>query len=131
MKKRKPANAETSASASSAADSAFLAWESNPQAQALRVDLQSGVFFVLPYSQFAFAHFQRDGEGESLCITFSSHEIRLTGRNLRELGLALQKLSVDWVREAPARYAGLAARESAFIERIEVHDLSLADGPQT
>ena len=130
MKKRK-GNAETSASALPAADSAFLAWESNPQAQAVRVDLQSGVFYVLPYSQFAFAHFQRDGEGESLCVTFSSHEVRLTGRNLRELGLALQKLSVDWIREAPARYAALVARDCVFIERIEVQDLSEADGPQS
>jgi len=93
----------------------------------LRVDLQSGAFFVLPYSHFAFAHFQREGDSETLRVTFSSHEVRVNGRNLRELGLALQKLGVDWIREAPARYAGLAARGCTFIERIEIAEISEED----
>jgi hypothetical protein len=105
----------------------FVAWENNPQAQALRVDLQSGAFFVLPYSHFAFAHFQREGDSETLRVTFSSHEVRVNGRNLRELGLALQKLGVDWIREAPARYAGLAARGCTFIERIEIAEIREED----
>ena len=127
MKKRKPANAENSGDAAPPTEPSFVAWENNPQAQALRVDLQSGAFFVLPYSHFAFAHFQREGDSETLRVTFSSHEVRVNGRNLRELGLALQKLGVDWIREAPARYAGLAARGCAFIERIEVVDVAEED----
>lgn len=120
MKKRKPASAENSGDAASPAEPGFVTWEPNPQAQALRVELQNGAFFILPYSHFAFAHLQREGEGEILCVTFSSHEVRVNGRNLRELGLALQNLGVDWIREAPARYAGLVARGCAFVERIEV-----------
>jgi hypothetical protein len=123
MKKRKPASVESSGDAASA-EPGFVAWENNPQAQALRVDFQNGAFFVLPYSHFAFAHLQREGDNEILCVTFSSHEVRVHGRNLRELGLALQKLGVDWIREAPARYAGLVPRGCAFIERIEVADIS-------
>ncbi len=130
MKKRKPASAENSGDAAPTAEPGFVAWEHSPQAQALRVDLQNGAFFVLPYSHFAFAHLQREGESEMLCVTFSSHEVRVNGRNLRELGLALQKLGVDWIREAPARYAGLVARGCAFIERIEVHALSEDDPSQ-
>jgi hypothetical protein len=121
MKKRKPASAEN---AVPPAEPDFAAWEHNPQAQALRVDLHNGTFFVLTYSHFAFAHLQREGDNEILCVTFSSHEVRVNGRNLRELGLALQKLGVDWIREAPARYAGLVARGCAFIERIEVSEIS-------
>jgi hypothetical protein len=127
MKKRKPANAENSGDAAPPTEPSFVAWENNPQAQALRVDLQSDAFFVLPYSHFAFAHFQREGDSETLRVTFSSHEVRVNGRNLRELGLALQKLGVDWIREAPARYAGLAARGCTFIERIEIAEMSEED----
>lgn len=127
MKKRKPANSENSGDAAPPTEPSFVAWENNPQAQALRVDLQSGAFFVLPYSHFAFAHFQREGDSETLRVTFSSHEVRVNGRNLRELGLALQKLGVDWIREAPARYAGLAARGCTFIERIEIAEISEED----
>jgi hypothetical protein len=124
MKKRKP---ENSGDAAPPTEPSFVAWENNPQAQALRVDLQSGAFFVLPYSHFAFAHFQREGDSETLRVIFSSHEVRVNGRNLRELGLALQKLGVDWIREAPARYAGLAARGCTFIERIEIAEISEED----
>ena len=127
MKKRKPANAENSGDAAPPTEPSFVAWENNPQAQALRVDLQSDAFFVLPYSHFAFAHFQREGDSETLRVTFSSHEVRVNGRNLRELGLALQKLGVDWIREAPARYAGLAARGCTFIERIEIAEIGEQD----
>jgi hypothetical protein len=127
MKKRKSANTDHFADEAHLEESSFVAWESNPQAQALRVDLQSGAFFVLPYSHFAFAHFQREGDSETLRVTFSSHEVRVNGRNLRELGLALQKLGVDWIREAPARYAGLAARGCTFIERIEIAEISEED----
>ncbi len=124
MKKRKPANAEISGNTAPPAEPGIVAWENNPQAQALRVDFQNGTFFVLPYSHFAYAHLQREGDNEILCVTFSSHEVRVNGRNLRELGLALQKLGVDWIREEPARYAGLLARGCAFIERIEVTEIS-------
>jgi hypothetical protein len=127
MKKRKPANAENSGDAAPPTEPSFVAWENNPQAQALRVDLQSGAFLVLPYSHFAFAHFQREGDSETLRVTFISHEVRVNGRNLRELGLALQKLGVDWIREAPARYASLAARGCTFIERIEIAEISEED----
>jgi hypothetical protein len=47
--------------------------------------------------------------------------------HLRELGLALQNLGVDWIRAAPARYAGLAARGCTFIERIEIAEISEED----
>jgi hypothetical protein len=95
MKKRKPANGDAPADPPRSDEASLAAWEQNPQAQALRVDLQGGVFFVLPYSHFGFAHFAREANHETLRVSFATHEVRIAGRNLRELGLALQKLTVD------------------------------------
>jgi hypothetical protein len=124
MKKRKTNKADAPADAPRSDESSLAAWEQNPQAQALRVDLQSGVFFVLPYSHFAFAHFASEADCETLRVSFATHDVCVSGRNLRELGLALQKLTVDWIREAPARYAGLSETGSAFIERIDINEVS-------
>jgi hypothetical protein len=124
MKKRKPHTSNATTDAPHPDESSLVAWEHNPQAQALRVDLQSGVFFILPYSQFAFAHFARETDRETLRVSFATHDVRVSGRNLREIGIALQKLAVDWMREVPARYVTLAEKGSAFIERIEITEVS-------
>ena len=123
MKKRQANRNADAADATRPDETSFAAWESNPQAQALRVDLQSGAFFVLPYSHFALAYFDRDENGESLRIGFTTHEVRVSGSHLRELGFALQKLAVEWIREVPPRYAALAEKGRAFIERIEVAEI--------
>lgn len=44
MKKRKPTNSDALTDAPRSDEASLVAWEQNPQAQALRVDLQSGVF---------------------------------------------------------------------------------------
>jgi len=129
MKKRKAQTSDVATVAPRPDESSLVAWEQNPQAQALRVDLQSGVFFVLPYSQFGFAHFAREANHETLRVSFATHDVRVSGRNLRELGLALQKLTVDWIREVPSRYAALSEKGCAFIERIEITEISEGDSP--
>ena len=129
MKKRQANRGDAVASTPLSDDAGFSVWESNPQAQALRIDLQNGAFFVFPYSHFAFAHFDRTENGEALRISFTTHEIRVSGHHLRELGIALQKLAVEWLREAPARYATLTEKGRAFIERIKVAEISREDSP--
>ena len=129
MKKRKAQTSDVATVAPRPDESSLVAWEQNPQAQALRVDLQSGVFFVLPYSHFGFAHFAREANHETLRVSFATHDVRVSGRNLRELGLALQKLTVDWIREVPARYAALSEKGCVFIEHIEITEISEGDSP--
>lgn len=69
----------------------------------------------------------RDAAAETLKLVFSTHEVNVAGRKLRELSIALQKLSVDWIKEIPARYAQLAERDSAFIETITVKEVPAED----
>ena len=110
-------------------DSSAVMWAHNPQAVALRVDLQNGVFWVLPYCQFAFAYFARETDCETLRISFTTHDVRVLGRNLSDLGLALQKLAVDWIREIPRRYNVPSEKGAVFIERIDVTKVNEDDSP--
>jgi hypothetical protein len=129
MKKRRLHTSDAAIDSPRPEESSLVAWEQNPQARALRVDLQSGEYYVFPYIHFGFARFERAGDRETLQVSFATHDICVSGHHLREVGLALQKLAVDWIREAPARYAGLTETGSAFIERIDINEASEGKAP--
>jgi hypothetical protein len=99
-----------------------VCWNKDAYVQCLRVELGDGRFFILPYVHFAFADLERDGDADVLTASFTTHDLRIVGRNLRELGIALQKFAVDWVKAAPARYATLTTRDSVFIQTLEVKE---------
>ena len=97
-----------------------VCWNEDPQAQALRIELNSGNFFVFPLSHFLSAEFTRANDGDSLNLAFSTHEVRIRGRHLREIALAFHKLAVEWIREIPQKYAALADTNAALVQSIEV-----------
>jgi hypothetical protein len=97
-----------------------VCWNEDPQAQALRIELNSGNLFVFPLSHFLSAEFTRIDGCDSLNLAFTTHEVRIRGRHLREVALALQKLAVEWIREIPQKYAALADTNAAFVQSIEV-----------
>lgn len=101
----------------------FVCWSKDAQAQCLRVELSNGSFLIFPYTHLSFAKMEREENQDILSISFTTHDLHMTGKNLYELGIALQKLSVDWIKEAPARYATLAARDTVFIGSIEVNEI--------
>jgi len=102
----------------------LVCWNKDAQAQSLRVELSGDRFFVFPYTHLTFAKMEREEDREVLAVSFTTHDLRIVGRNLRELGIALQKLAVDWIKEAPDRYAVLASKEAVFIESIEVKEVA-------
>ena len=95
-------------------------WNETGQAQALRVELNDGSFFVFPYAHWMFAKLERSADQELLTVSFATHDLQITGRRLRDLGIALQKFSVDWIKENPERYADFAFKDGAWIEAIEI-----------
>ncbi len=79
----------------------FLSWNRAGQPRCLRVELADGTFYVFPYQHLAHVKFE-PGTDETINITISSHEVKITGKNLRELALAFQKFTIDWVKELQA-----------------------------
>jgi hypothetical protein len=98
-------------------------WNKDAQAQCLRVELSDERAFIFPYTHLTFASMEREEGRDVLTASFATHDVRIVGKNLRELCMALQKLAVDWIRPAPARYAALAASEAVFIEKIEIAEV--------
>jgi hypothetical protein len=75
----------------------FLSWNRAVQPRCLRVELADGTFFVLPYQHLVCVRFE-PGTDDTISVTISGHEVKITGKNLRELALAFQKFTVDWVK---------------------------------
>lgn len=67
---------------------------------------------------------RRSAEGYCLKLTFSTHEAEVEGRDLRELALAFQKQSVEWIKEIPPKYAALVPTGAPLVLSISVSDKS-------
>ena len=100
----------------------LVCWNKDAQAQCLRVELSDDRSFIFPYTHLTFASMERDEGRDVLTASFTTHDLRIVGKNLRELGIALQKLAVDWIKPAPARYAALVSSEAVYIESIAVSE---------
>ena len=97
----------------------FLSWNRAVEPRSLRVELADGTSYVFPYQHLAHVKFE-PGTDETINITTSGHEVRITGKNLRELALAFQKFTVDWVKELPGRFGAAANGEGVHIASIAV-----------
>jgi hypothetical protein len=104
-------------------------WNREPQAQALRIELADGSSYVFPYARLAFLRFESGSDHDTLHVSLDTHEIQIVGENLRQLELALQKYSVDWVRTSPVRPGFQTGDDSASITSITVSEVQERESP--
>ena len=98
-----------------------VCWQREAPSACLRVELPSGELHLFSYQHFVTASLQRsEAGGETVRITFSSHELDVEGRGLRELLLGLQDFAVKWLRAAPDRYHTLPVSAEGIITGIRI-----------
>ena len=106
-----------------------LSWNRAGQPRCLRVELADGTSYLFPYQHLAHVKFE-PGTDETINITISSHEVKITGKNLRELALAFQKFTIDWVKELqPGRFVAAANGEGVHIASIAVTKIQAQQRP--
>jgi hypothetical protein len=93
-------------------------WGENPNAQMLRVELRDGSLHLWPYAWLERVQFLPAEQADSLTLIFNGQSILITGRKLRELVPAFQRMAVEWVKEQPEEYQGNGA--VAFVQQIEL-----------
>jgi len=98
-------------------------WSRDAQAQALRVELGGGSWFIFSYSHFLFASLERSEDQDVLRISFMTHDVRVRGCGLMALLNAAQKMSIDWIKPLPSRYEKFVAAGVVFVEKIDVKEL--------
>ncbi len=72
---------------------------------------------------WARTHNVRVAAVQTLKITFSTHEIALSGHRMEKLLAALQEFAVDWIRPMPVRYRDLGQNSELLITAIDVRAL--------
>jgi len=89
----------------------------------LRLELDANSFYLLPCHHLELVKFE-SGEGQdTLTLSFLKRTVLITGKNLRDLGLALQDRCVEFVRMLPAldRYSSVAGTE-ASVKTMEIQE---------
>jgi hypothetical protein len=96
-------------------------WQREAPSPCLRVELPSGETHLFSYQHFVTASLKRGETGaETVRITFSSHELEVEGRGLRELLLELQDFGVKWIRSTPGRYHELPTGTVGLITSVRL-----------
>ena len=106
----------------------FLSWNRAGQPRCLRVELADGTSFVLPYQHLVCVRFE-PGTDDTINVTIAQHEVKIRGKKLRELALAFQKFTVDWVKQWPAGSVAGASGEDVHIASIAVTKIQAPQRP--
>ena len=67
-------------------------WASDPQAEALRIEVSPERSLLLPYDQFMFAELSTGGDGQKLKLVFAAHEVLIRGRHLQRIETVMQRM---------------------------------------
>lgn len=99
-------------------------WQREAPSACVRIEISAQSAHLFPYQHLVTAFLDVRGESETLRLSFSSHDVEITGRNLRPLLLAIQDFAVKWLRAIPRRYEQLAAGDDGLITSIKVEEVS-------
>jgi hypothetical protein len=95
-------------------------WQREAASACLRVENSGAEAHLFPFQQLVAASLKHADGADVLSLLFASHEVILSGRNLRELFHALQDFAVKWVRLVPERYHSATTSEDGVISSIRI-----------
>lgn len=98
-------------------------WQREAPCACLRIETSPRESHLFPYQHLVTASLHQSDETETLRLTFSLHDVEIKGRNLRTLLLALQDLSVKWIRAMPERYHALESGENGVVSSIRLQEV--------
>ena len=104
-------------------------WGENPNAQMLRVELRDGSVNLYPYAWLERVQFLPAEEADSMTLFFNRQSVRITGKKLRDLVSALQRMAVEWVKEQPEHFDPLGTSDGAWVESIEITEATSLSKP--
>jgi hypothetical protein len=97
-------------------------WGENPNAQMLRVELRDGSLNLYQYAWLERVQFSPTAETDTVTLFFNRQSVRITGKKLKELVMAFQRMAVEWVKEQPERFNSVIAADGGFVDTIVVMD---------
>jgi len=86
----------------------------------LRLEVSPSRFHIFSYHHLNTAVFESTKERDTLTISFLQHQVRIAGRNLRDLAYAIQERTVESVNPIPDRYTTATTGQDGIVESIEI-----------
>jgi hypothetical protein len=89
----------------------------------LRLKVDANSFYLLPCHHLELVKFESGEDQDTLTLSFLKRTVIIKGKNLRDLGLALQDRCVEFIKPMPVfdRYSSLAISEGS-VKTIEITD---------
>ena len=97
-------------------------WASDPQAEALRIEVSPERSLLLPHDQFMFAELTNGGDGQKLKLVFAAHEVLIRGHYLRRIETVMQRMELSLLTKLPSSQRSLITEGQPVILEIIVKE---------
>jgi hypothetical protein len=95
-------------------------WASDPNAEALRIEVSPERSLLLPHGQFIFAELTSGGDEQNLKLVFATHEVSVRGHHLRRIETTMQRLELSLLAKLPSSQRNLITEGQPMILDIVV-----------
>ena len=97
-------------------------WASDPQAEALRIEVSPERSLLLPHDQFMFAELISGGDGQKLKLVFAGHEVLIRGHYLRRIETVMQRMELSLLTKLPGSQRSMLTEGQPVILEIIVKE---------
>ncbi|HWF18181.1 MAG TPA: hypothetical protein VG754_02895 [Verrucomicrobiae bacterium] len=98
-------------------------WASDPNAEALRIEVSPERSLLLPYDQFMFAELTSGGDQQHLKLVFAAHEVSIRGHHLRRIETVMQRMESSLLVKLPSSQRSLITEGQPVILEIIVTEV--------
>ena len=97
-------------------------WASDPNAEALRIEVSPERSLLLPHDQFMFAELTSGGDEQNLKLVFAAHEVSIRGYYLRRIETLMQRMNLSLVTKLPSSQRSLIEDGEPVVLEITVKE---------
>ena len=98
-------------------------WASDPNAEALRIEVSPERSLLLPHDQFMFAELTSGGDEQNLKLVFAAHEVSIRGHHLRRIETVMQRMELSLLAKIPIGQRNLITEGQPVILEIVVTEV--------
>jgi hypothetical protein len=104
-------------------------WASDPNAEALRIEVSPERSLLLPHDQFMFAELTSGGDEQNLKLVFAAHEVSIRGHHLRRIETVMQRMELSLLAKLPRSQRFLIMEGQPVILEIVVTEAKTQESP--
>jgi hypothetical protein len=104
-------------------------WASDPNAEALRIEVSPERSLLLPHDQFMFAELTSGGDEQNLKLVFAAHEVLIRGHYLRRIETVMQRMELSLLARIPISQRNLITEGQPVILEIVVVEVESKSTP--